>query len=369
MTAFSANDHSFMQRALRLAALGVNTTSPNPRVGCVIVQGDEVVGEGWHRRAGEPHAEVHALAEAGARARGATAYVTLEPCSHHGRTPPCADALVRAGVSRVVAAMVDPFPEVAGRGLEKLHAAGITVESGLLADEAARLNKGFISRVSRGRPWVTLKAGASVDGRTALANGLSQWITSPEARLDVQRLRARSCAVLTGSGTVLADDPRLTVREFGTSRQPMRVVLDSALTTSPQAAIYRADAPTFLATACTDPSRHAPYLVQGVEVLALPGADGRVDLDALLSALAARGVGELMVEAGATLNGALLSAGLVDEIILYMAPMLLGADARGLFALPALQSLDDKVELSFKEVDRVGPDLRLSLTVGQRGRG
>ncbi len=369
MTAFSANDHAFMQRALRLAALGVNTTSPNPRVGCVIVQGDEVVGEGWHRRAGEPHAEVHALAEAGARARGATAYVTLEPCSHHGRTPPCADALVRAGVSRVVAAMVDPFPEVAGRGLQKLRAAGITVESGLLADEAARLNKGFISRVSRGRPWVTLKAGASVDGRTALANGLSQWITSPEARLDVQRLRARSCAVLTGSGTVLADDPRLTVREFGTSRQPTRVVLDSALTTSPQAAIYRADAPTLLATACTNPSRHASYLAQGVEVLALPGADGRVDLDALLRALAARGVGELLVEAGATLNGALLSAGLVDEVILYMAPMLLGADARGLFALPALQSLDDKVELSFKEVDRVGPDLRLSLTVGQRGRG
>ena len=369
MTAFSANDHAFMQRALRLAALGVNTTSPNPRVGCVIVQGDEVVGEGWHRRAGEPHAEVHALAEAGARARGATAYVTLEPCSHHGRTPPCADALVRAGVSRVVAAMVDPFPEVAGRGLQKLRAAGITVESGLLADEAACLNKGFISRVSRGRPWVTLKAGASVDGRTALANGLSQWITSPEARLDVQRLRARSCAVLTGSGTVLADDPRLTVREFGTSRQPTRVVLDSALTTSPQAAIYRADAPTLLATACADPSRHASYLAQGVEVLALPGADGRVDLDALLRALAARGVGELLVEAGATLNGALLSAGLVDEVILYMAPMLLGADARGLFALPALQSLDDKVELSFKEVDRVGPDLRLSLTVGQPGRG
>ena len=363
---FSAADHLHMQQALRLAALGLNSTTPNPRVGCVLVRDGEVVGEGWHVRAGEPHAEVFALREAGARARGATAYVTLEPCSHYGRTPPCAQALIDAGVARVVAAMVDPYHEVAGRGLAMLAAAGIDTASGLLASEAAALNKGFVSRVSRARPWVTLKAAASLDGKTALLNGQSQWITGPQARHDVQALRARSCAILTGSGTVLADNPQLTVREIATARQPLRVVVDGSLQTSPAARIYAADAPTLLVTAVCDVARHQPWLAHGVEVLALPGAEGRVDLAALMAALAARGVGELMVEAGAGLGGALIAAALVDELVLYLAPCLIGDAARGLFAWPELQSLADKQQLVWRDARQVGADMRLTLGVGGR---
>ncbi|MGL6070623.1 bifunctional diaminohydroxyphosphoribosylaminopyrimidine deaminase/5-amino-6-(5-phosphoribosylamino)uracil reductase RibD [Craterilacuibacter sp.] len=366
---FSAADHLYMQQALRLAALGLNTTTPNPRVGCVIVQGERVVGEGWHVRAGEPHAEVHALRAAGVLARGASAYVTLEPCSHHGRTPPCAQALIDAGVARVVAAMVDPYHEVAGRGLAMLEAAGINTASGLLEHEARALNKGFLSRVSRGRPWVTLKAAASLDGKTALLNGQSQWITGPQARHDVQALRARSCAILTGSGTVLADNPQLTVREIASGRQPLRVVLDGALRTSPAARIYGMDAPTLLVTAVSDVTRHQAWRARGVEVLALPAGDGQVDLAALMAALAARGVGELMVEAGAALGGVLFSAGLVDELVLYLAPCLIGDAACGLFAWPALQSLTDKQQLTVSDMRMVGADIRLTLNVNGVGAG
>lgn len=359
---FSAVDHAMMARALRLAEQGLYTTTPNPRVGCVVVRDGEVVGEGWHIAAGTPHAEVHALRMAGELARGATAYVTLEPCSHYGRTPPCAKGLIEAGVGRVVAAMQDPYHEVAGRGLDMLRAAGIEVAVGLLEAEARRLNKGFLSRAERGRPWVTLKAAASLDGKTALLNGASQWITGPDARRDVHRLRARSCAILTGSGTVLADDPQLTVREVFTPRQPRRVVVDSRLQTSPGARIYR-DGETILATAVADAARHQPYLEQGVTVWTLGDTADRVDLAALLARLAQEGVGELMVEAGAGLNGALLQAGLVDEIVLYLAPTLLGDAAQGLFGWPALESLAGKRNVVVRDLRMVGQDVRLELAI------
>ncbi|EEG09105.1 bifunctional diaminohydroxyphosphoribosylaminopyrimidine deaminase/5-amino-6-(5-phosphoribosylamino)uracil reductase RibD [Pseudogulbenkiania ferrooxidans] len=359
---FSAVDHAMMAQALRLAEQGLYTTTPNPRVGCVVVRDGEVVGEGWHIAAGTPHAEVHALRMAGELARGATAYVTLEPCSHYGRTPPCAKGLIEAGVGRVVAAMQDPYHEVAGRGLDMLRAAGIEVAVGLLEAEARRLNKGFLSRAERGRPWVTLKAAASLDGKTALLNGASQWITGPDARRDVHRLRARSCAILTGSGTVLADDPQLTVREVFTPRQPRRVVVDSRLQTSPGARIYR-DGETILATAVADAARHQPYLEQGVTVWVLGDTAGRVDLAALLARLAQEGVGELMVEAGAGLNGALLQAGLVDEIMLYLAPTLLGDAAQGLFGWPVLESLAGKRNVVVRDLRMVGQDVRLELAI------
>ena len=346
-----------MAQALRLAALGLHGASPNPRVGCVIVRDGQVVGEGWHQRAGLPHAEVHALAAAGALARGATAYITLEPCAHHGRTPPCVDALVAAGVVRVVAALRDPNPQVAGRGLALLQAAGIAVECGLLEIAARELNAGFVSRMTRGRPWVRLKAAASLDGKTALANGVSQWITGAAARRDVQSWRAQACALLTGVGTVLADDPQLTVRDLDTPRQPLRVVVDSQLRTPPNANILRGGA--LIVSVSDDPAKIQNLRNAGAEVLVLPGADGRVDLARLLQLLAAREVNELMVEAGATLNGALLEAGLVDELVLYLAPMLLGDAARGLFALPVLNKMDQRTNLTLHDVRQVGTDMRV----------
>ncbi|RXZ45352.1 bifunctional diaminohydroxyphosphoribosylaminopyrimidine deaminase/5-amino-6-(5-phosphoribosylamino)uracil reductase RibD [Crenobacter cavernae] len=361
---FIAEDHAMMARALQLAERALFTTTPNPRVGCVIAKDGRIVGEGWHHQAGTPHAEVHALAMAGLAARGATAYVTLEPCSHHGRTPPCADALVKAGVARVVAAMGDPNPEVNGQGMKRLAEAGIETEVGLLESQARELNKGFLSRIERGRPWVTVKTASSLDGKTALLNGQSQWITGPEARRDVHALRARSCAVLTGSGTVIADDPQLTVREVETMRQPMRVVVDSALATSFDAKIYNTEvAPTWLATAVADPARHAPYLARGVHVKVLPAADGRVDLAALLSTLAEAGVGELMIEAGAGLNGALLAAGLVDELYLYYAMTLIGHHAHGLFEWSELTCLRNKQAVRLLDCRAVGADLRLICAV------
>jgi diaminohydroxyphosphoribosylaminopyrimidine deaminase/5-amino-6-(5-phosphoribosylamino)uracil reductase len=359
---FSATDHAMMARALRLAEQGRYTTTPNPRVGCVIVRDGEIVGEGWHVEAGTPHAERHALAQAGDKARGATAYVTLEPCSHYGRTPPCAEGLIEAGVARVVAAMVDPFPAVAGKGLTMLSDAGVAVEHGLLTAEARRLNKGFLSRVERGRPWLTLKMAATLDGKTALLNGVSKWITGPAARRDVHELRAQSCAVLTGSGTVLADDPALTVREVETSRQPRRVLVDSLLAVPDTARLFNGDGgAVIIATAVADPARHAAYLARGAEVWVLPAPDGRVDLGALMARLAEAGIGELMVEAGAGLNAALVQAGLVDEAVLYLAPSFAGDAARGLFGWPALSSLADKREVRIDEVRRVGADLRLTL--------
>ncbi|NKF24730.1 bifunctional diaminohydroxyphosphoribosylaminopyrimidine deaminase/5-amino-6-(5-phosphoribosylamino)uracil reductase RibD [Solimonas marina] len=352
-----------MARALQLAERGRYTTHPNPRVGCVIVAGGEVVGEGAHLRAGEPHAEVHALRDAGARARGAEVYVTLEPCSHHGRTPPCADALIAAGVAKVVVAMRDPNPQVAGRGIETLRAAGVAVETGLMEAAAQALNRGFVSRMTRGRPWLTLKLAASLDGRTAMASGESQWITSAEARADVHRLRAACGAVMTGSATVLADDPQLSVRDLPMSvRQPDRIVLDTNARVPPTARVWQGDARRYWLVGDV-PSR----CPDGVEIVELPrGADGRLALDAALAALAAQGVNEVLLECGAELAGAFLLADAVDEIVAYLAPSLLGDAARPFARLPGLDQLAQRIALHYTDVRQVGPDLRLSLRPQRR---
>ena len=333
---FSELDISMMQNALALAWQGRFSTSPNPRVGCVIARGSQIVGQGFHLQAGGPHAEVHALRQAGALAEGATAYVTLEPCSHYGRTPPCAKSLMEAGVARVVAAMTDPNPLVAGKGLAMLREAGIDVSDGLLQTEARALNRGFLSRIERARPFVRLKCAASLDGKTALANGQSQWITGAEARADVQILRAESCAILTGIGTVLADNPQLNVRDFPTLRQPARVVLDSRLQTPIESKLVQdGGSPTVIATLVEDESRLAPYRRhEHIRIIRPSETQGRIDLHDLLAQLAALGFGEVMVEAGATLAGAFLQENLADEIVLYQAPKILGNQARGLFALP-----------------------------------
>lgn len=359
---FDVADSRWMAQALRLAERGLNTTSPNPRVGCVLVKNDVVVGEGWHERAGEPHAEVHALRAANDAARGATAYVTLEPCSHHGRTPPCADALLAAGVARVVVAMQDPNPQVAGQGMAKLRAAGIVVECGLMEAAARELNIGFCARMTRGTPWVRSKIGMSLDGRTALANGVSQWITGDAARQDVQHWRARSCVVLTGIGTVLADDARLNVRSVKTDRQPLRVVLDSQLRIPPEARVLYGGR-TLVYSAVDNIDKRALLRDLGVEVVTLPDAAGRVDMLAMLRDLAQRGVNEVLVEAGSTLNGALLRAGLVDELLLYVAPQLLGDAARSIAALGELTRLDQRVSLKWQDVRQIGDDLRITARV------
>ena len=355
---FSSFDYQFMAHALRLAQRGLYTATPNPRVGCVIVRGGKVIGEGWHERAGEPHAEVHALRQAGAQARGATVYVTLEPCSHFGRTPPCADALIDAGVSRVVAAMQDPNPLVAGQGIGKLRAAGIDAVPGLMEAEARELNIGFVSRMTRGRPWVRVKIATSLDGRTALNNGVSQWITGPAARLDAHAWRARSCAMLTGIGTVREDDPRLTVRDIETTRQPLRVVVDSKLEI-PLGARILEGGNVLVATAIEDKARIAALEGFGCIVVTLPNAQGKVDLPALLTELGRRGINEVMVEAGFRLNGSLLREGCVDELLIYQAPVLLGETARGMFDLPELFDLSGKRELDIRERRMLGADLRL----------
>jgi diaminohydroxyphosphoribosylaminopyrimidine deaminase/5-amino-6-(5-phosphoribosylamino)uracil reductase len=354
---FSVADHEYMARALRLAGKGLFTTTPNPRVGCVVVKDGIIVGEGWHARAGEPHAETHALNAAAESARGATAYITLEPCSHHGRTPPCADALIAAGVARVVAAMRDPNPQVGGNGLEKLRAAGIACDDGLLEAEARELNIGFVSRMTRGRPWLRLKVAASLDGKTALNNGRSQWITGPDARRDGHAWRARACAILTGAGTVRDDDPRLTVRDVETSRQPLRVVVDSHLETPPQARLFEGGN-ALVAAASADASKIDALRAAGAEVIVLPNAQGKVDLPRLLQVLAERGVNELHVEAGHKLNGSLLREGLVDELLMYFAPTLLGS-GREMFPLPELTDLSGRHELKIVDLRRIGADIRI----------
>lgn len=333
---FSETDISMMQNALKLAALGRFSTSPNPRVGCVIAQGGQVVGQGFHVKAGEPHAEVHALRQAGEMAKGATAFVTLEPCSHYGRTPPCAEALVRAGVSRVVAAMRDPNPLVAGKGLALLEAAGIKTECGLLESEARELNRGFLSRIERRRPFVRLKCAVSLDGKTALSDGSSFWITGEDARADVQVLRAESCAVLTGIGTVLADNPRLNVRAFPTLRQPARIVLDSRLRLpSDSRLLTGGQSPTFIATLERNEDRLRPYRKHAHVRILMPSetAGGKIDLNHLMRLLADEGYGEVMVEAGAKLTSAFLAEDLADEIVLYRSPKILGS-GKDLFSLP-----------------------------------
>ena len=356
---FTAADHAHMARALQLAEQGLWTTTPNPRVGCVLVSDGEIIGEGWHVKAGEPHAEVHALRMAGARARGATAYVTLEPCAHFGRTPPCAKGLIEAGVGRVVAAMQDPNPLVAGKGLAMLADAGIATASGLLENEARELNIGFVSRMTRGRPWLRLKAAASLDGKTALNNCVSQWITGPEARRDGHRWRARACAILTGIGTVRDDDPLLNVRDVETARQPLRVVVDSRLEMPLTARMLQSGGPVLIAAAVDDPVRRAALQVQGAEVLCLPNPHGKVALPDLLLALGQRGINEVHAEAGFKLNGSLLREGLVDELLLYLAPCLIGHDAAGLFNLPALTALTNKTQLKIRDLRQLGQDIRL----------
>ncbi|WP_296183847.1 bifunctional diaminohydroxyphosphoribosylaminopyrimidine deaminase/5-amino-6-(5-phosphoribosylamino)uracil reductase RibD [Pseudomonas sp. UBA1879] len=364
----SVLDAFYMARALELARKGVYSTHPNPRVGCVIVRDGEVVGEGWHVRAGEPHAEVHALRHAGDKARGATAYVTLEPCSHHGRTPPCADALVNAGVGRVVAAMQDPNPDVAGRGLLRLMSAGIAVQSGVLESEARAINKGFLKRMEHGLPYVRVKLAMSLDGRTAMASGESQWITGPDARSAVQRLRAESSVVLTGADTVLADGARLTVRpdELGLSaeltalavgRPPLRVLVDGRLRVPLDAPFFRAG--NALVATCAAASARGRYQDQGHELLALPSSGGHVDLRKLLVELAGRGVNDVLVEAGPKLAGAFTRLGLVDEFQIFVAGKFMGSSARPLLDLPLAQ-MSEALTLKITDMRAVGDDWRVT---------
>jgi len=363
-------DRVHMTRAIRLAGLGLYTTRPNPRVGCVLVQDGVVIAEGWHRRAGGPHAERIALAAAGARARGATAYVSLEPCCHQGRTPPCSDALIEAGVARVVAAMQDPNPRVVGQGLARLAEAGLRVESGLLEAQAQALNPGFVKRMTHGLPWVRCKLAMSLDGRTALASGESQWITGEAARRDVQRLRARSEAIVTGIGTVLADDPSLNVRldpadlpgmEAGEAvLQPLRVVLDSRLRMPASARMLDLPGQTLVLCIDQDPIHGACLEAAGARVYPLPEARGQVDLEAAFRYLAQQEINEVLLETGPSLAGAALQAGLVDELVIYLAPHLMGDTARGLFSLPALRHMHQRLELDITDIRAVGQDWRIS---------
>ena len=367
MSDLAANDARHMARALELARLGVYSTHPNPRVGCVIVRDGETVGEGWHVQAGGPHAEVHALRQAGDRARGATAYVTLEPCSHHGRTPPCAEALVEAGVARVVVAMQDPNPQVAGQGLERLRQAGIAVTCPLLATEARALNLGFLKRMEHGQPYIRVKLAMSLDGRTAMASGESQWITGPAARSAVQRLRAQSSAVLTGADSVIADGARMTVRaaelgldaetvELATRRIPLRILIDGRLRVPLDAPFFQAG--TALVVTCADAAAHPQYAQGGHELLSLRGEDGRVDLLKLSIELARRGINEVLVEAGASLAGAFARQGLVDEYQLFIAAKFMGSTARPLLDWP-LERMSEAAPLQIIEMTAVGDDWRV----------
>jgi diaminohydroxyphosphoribosylaminopyrimidine deaminase/5-amino-6-(5-phosphoribosylamino)uracil reductase len=351
-------DREYMARALGLAQRGLFTTSPNPRVGCVLVSAGTVVGEGWHERAGGPHAEVVALRAAGAAAKGATAYVTLDPCNHQGRTPPCANALIDAGIRRVVAAMRDPNPAVCGAGFQTLRAAGVEVDSGMLGEEARELNIGFVARNERGTPWVRLKIAASLDGKTALANGVSQWITGPEARRDGHAWRARACAVLTGIGTVIEDDPRLTVRDVATPRQPLRILVDSRMEVSPQAKLLVGGG-VLIVAARDDAEKRKRLTDLGAEVIVLPNPAGKVDLAALMGELGQRALNEVHIEAGFKLNGSLLREGIIDELLLYMAPSILGDAARGMFHLPEFKTLAERHELDIRDLARIGNDIRI----------
>ncbi len=351
MSSFSAFDSAMMARALALAENGLYTATPNPRVGCVLVKGDTVVGEGWHEKAGGPHAEVVAIADAGAKAAGATLYVNLEPCSHQGRTPPCIDLILSKKVKRVVAAMLDPNPKAAHGG-KALAEAGIAFEHGLMEQEARELNIGFVSRMTRGRPWVRMKIAATLDGRTALSNGKSQWITGAEARKDGHRWRARACAILTGIGTVKADDPRLTVRDVPTPRQPLRVVVDSRLEIAAEAKVL-SDGNVLLFSAIEN-SRELK-----AEVVSLPNKGNKVELPRMLEELGRRGINELHVEAGTRLNGSLVREGCVDEFLIYLNPSFLGDEAQGMFALPAIASLEQKIKFKIASLDRIGDDIRI----------
>lgn len=368
MSQFTGTDISMMSRALQLAERGLYSTDPNPRVGCVLVRDGLIVGEGWHEVAGGPHAEIVALEAAGGSAQGATAYVTLEPCCHHGKTPPCSEALLEAGVTRVIAAMEDPNPQVAGQGLEQLRSAGVEVASGLLQAQAEALNPGFVRRMREKRPFVRCKLAMSLDGRTAMASGESQWITGSAARHDVHRLRARSSAMMSGIGTVLADNPSLTVRNPDDSlaeRQPLRVVLDPHLSTPVEAKFLKQPGNSLIVTATEEQGVQQQLEQAGAEVICLPSGPDAIDLRALMTVLAEREINEVMLETGAILSGAALRAGVIDELVIYMAPKLMGDGARGLFHTPGLESLADAVELSIRDMRAVGDDWRITATVKQ----
>ncbi|MBC7755341.1 MAG: bifunctional diaminohydroxyphosphoribosylaminopyrimidine deaminase/5-amino-6-(5-phosphoribosylamino)uracil reductase RibD [Bdellovibrio sp.] len=377
--AFTAEDHLCMTRALQLAEQGLYTTMPNPRVGCVIVKDGKIVGEGAHLKAGDPHAEVFALRQAGQQARGATLYVTLEPCNHIGRTPPCAQAIINAGITTVIAAMQDPNPQVAGNGLAHLQVNHINVASGLMQAQAEALNPGFISRMTQQKPFVRSKIASSLDGKSALNNGQSQWITSEAARMDVQHWRARSCAILTGIGTVLADNPSMSVRlqsgglETDSQqslrqavhqrlrqplRQPLKVIVDSDLRTPIDANILHGGN-VIIAFANDAQLKSAQLLAAGAQLLCLPNNDAKVCLKSLLSHLASQEINEVLVEGGEGLNGALLAAGLIDEVIIYYAPKLMGSAAKGLFALPEITQMNQAIALQIIDLRQIGPDIRL----------
>ena len=366
MNAFSPLDHAFMERALALTARGRDTATPNPNVGCVIAKGGRIIGEGWHERAGELHAEARALEACTESPEGATAYVTLEPCAHQGRTGPCTERLIAAKIARVVAAIEDPFPEVKGRGFARLRKAGIQVESGLLAAEAEDAHRGFLSRIRRGRPWIRLKAASSLDGRVALANGESRWITGEEARRDVHALRARSCAMVTGIGTVLRDDPQLNVRHVPAQRQPRVVLIDSRLDVPLEAKILNGERPMVF-TVSGDNAKRAELAAMGVEVIdapADPAKPGKTDLAAIARILGARGCNEVTVETGGKLMGSLLAAGIVDELVIYYAPLVIGDKGQGLFVLPELQRLDLAPRPRIVDVRPFGHDWRLTARFG-----
>ena len=356
---FSPSDYTHMAHALRLAERGLYSTSPNPRVGCVLVHNNQIISSGWHEKAGCPHAEIIALRQAGQRARYATAYITLEPCSHHGRTPPCANALIEAGIARVVMAMQDPNPIVSGRGRAMLEQAGINVQADLLHDEAQALNRGFVSRMTRRRPWVRLKIAASLDGRIALKNGASQWITGNAARLDGHRWRARSCAIMTGIGTVKADNPQLTVRDLNVVRQPTKVVVDSKLDISYDARLLQ-EGNIVIFTANPERSEEKVMLEErGVRIFVEPNESGKVDVHKMLSRLADLEMNEILVEAGGELSGVLIEAGLVDEIIFYFSPQLLGDCAQPMLRLPELTELHNSKKLTIRDVRMIGKDFRM----------
>ena len=355
---FSEFDYKCMATALQLARRGLETTHPNPRVGCVITRDGKIVGKGWHKKAGDAHAEIYALREAGDKAVGGTAYVTLEPCSHDGRTPPCVEALIKAKLARVICAIEDPNPDVNGSGITRLQQAGIEVLSGLMATDAEELNAGFLKRMRDRRPWVRIKLAQSMDGHVALANGSSQWISGSESRADVQRWRARSDVILTGIGTVLADDPSLNVRSSKEARQPTRIIVDSHWRTPVNARLLSLPGKVLIAGLKENPVPDA-LLKSTAECIGLPSSKGRVDMKVVLNELAERGFNEVQVEAGATLCGTLIEQCLVDELLIYQAPIILGGAARSPFALPVLDNMDDRVHLEWVDSRRIGKDLRL----------
>ncbi len=363
MSAFTPADHEYMARALRLARRGIYTAHPNPRVGCVLVKDGQIVGQGWHRKTGEAHAEVVAIEDAGANAKGATVYVTLEPCSHEGKTPPCVDALIAAGVSKVVAAIVDPNAKVSGNGRSTLEEAGIAVHTGLMQEEAASLNAGFLSRMQHGRPFVRLKIAASLDGRTAMANGESEWITGEAARDDVQRLRARSGAVMAGIGTIIADNPRLNVRSAAIDNdklQPLRVVVDSKLRMPASSRMLTLPGKT--AVFCTDDSNGRKLLAAGAFIYVVAAGQGGVDLAAVMKKQADLEINELLVEAGPTLAGSLIDSGLVDELVIYQAPHIMGSETRPMFSTPEWKSIGQRMNVKITDVRNVGADLKITAT-------